>query len=76
MIQRLNQAIDRVREDELEKAREEENEELVELVNCRQRFVLLKNKKNLTENQAGHLKKLCEINSNIIKRRFFRGLFF
>jgi len=71
----LNRAVDRVRKDELQKARKEENKELVELVNCRQRFILFKNKKNLTENQAGHLKKLCEINRPIYEAMLLKESF-
>ncbi len=75
VIQNLNRAVDRVRKDELQKARKEGNEELVELVNCRQRFILLKNKKNLTENQAEHLKKLCEINRFIYEAMLLKESF-
>ena len=42
VIQKLNWAVDMVRKQELHKARKDENNKLVELMNCRQRFILLK----------------------------------
>jgi transposase len=65
VIQRLNQVVDRVRKEELARAREEGKEELVELTNCKQRFILLKNKNKLTEKQRGYLDKLYQINRPI-----------
>lgn len=44
VIQKLNQATDVVRRQKLRKARINNNKELIELINCRQRFILLKNK--------------------------------
>jgi transposase len=75
VIQRLNKAVDRVRKEELEKARKEEKEELLELTNCKQRFILLKNKKNLTENQGGYLKRLGEINRPIYSATLLKESF-
>lgn len=49
VIQKLNQATDVVRKQEPRKARINNNKELIELINCRQRFILLKNKRNLTQ---------------------------
>lgn len=62
VTQKLNRAVDTVRKQELRKAREDKNEELIELINCRQRFILLKNKGNLRGKEAEYLKRLCEIN--------------
>ena len=75
IVQKLNRTVDTVRKDELQKARKQENEELVELTNCRQRFILLKNKKNLTENQAVYLKRLCEINKSIYEAMLLKESF-
>jgi len=44
-----------------------ENEELVALTNCKQRFVLLKNKNKRTPRQSATLARLCEINQPIYK---------
>jgi hypothetical protein len=46
-MQKLNGTVDAVRKQELRKARVEKNTELVDLMNCRHRFILLKNRENL-----------------------------
>lgn len=73
--QKANKALDEVRRDELSKARKNENEELVELTNCKQRFILLKNKKNLTARQSATLERLCEINQPIYKAMLLKESF-
>ena len=75
IIQKLNWAVDMARKQELRKARKENNDELIGLMNCRQRFILLKNKNNLTESQAGYLKRLCEINEPIYKAMLLKESF-
>jgi transposase len=65
--QKVNQAIDRVRKDELIKARRNKDEELIELSNCKQRFILLKRKSRLTEKQTSVLQRLCVLNEPIYK---------
>lgn len=65
IMQKLNNTVDAVRKEELRKARKDENNHVVELTNCRQRFVLLKNKNKLTEKQNQTLQTLCEINQPI-----------
>lgn len=75
IIQKLNWAVDMARKQELRKARKENNNELIDLTNCRQRFILLKNKNNLTKNQAGYLKRLCEINEPIYKAMLLKESF-
>ena len=75
IMQKLNWAVDMARKQELRKARKENNDELIGLMNCRQRFILLKNKNNLTESQAGYLKKLCEINEPIYKAMLLKESF-
>jgi transposase len=72
-MQKLNGAVDLVRKEELRKARADENNELVELINCRQRFILLKNK--LTPREANYLQKLCEINQPIYKAMLLKESF-
>jgi transposase len=67
VIQKLNKTIDSVRKDELLKARKSGDQQVVELTNCRQRFILLKNKNKLTENQSQYLETLCQINKPIYK---------
>ncbi|MBP7796084.1 MAG: transposase [Elusimicrobiales bacterium] len=75
IIQKLNWAVDMTRELELNKARKEGNDELIELTNCHQRFILLKNKNNLTESQSQYLKKLCEINKPIYEAMLLKESF-
>lgn len=65
VMQKLNNAIDAVRKMELRKARKADDTQLVELTNCRQRFILLKRKSKLTDNQQHVLKILCDINQPI-----------
>lgn len=76
IAQKLNDVVDTVRKIELQKARKEQNDELIELTNCRQRFILLKNKKNLSQKQTGYLDKLCKINEPIYKAMLLKESFF
>jgi len=73
--QKVNKTTDQVRRDELSKARKNENEELIALTNCRQRFILLKNKKNLSDRQSVTLKKLCDVNQAIYKAMLLKESF-
>jgi transposase len=73
--QKVNGAVDRVRKEELAKARKNEDDEIIQLTNCKQRFVLLKKKSHLTERQSCTLKKLCEINEPIYKAMLLKELF-
>ena len=75
ITQKLNQAVDMVRKEELRKARADKNNELVELINCRQRFILLKNKNKLTDKQANYLQRLCEINQPIYQAMLLKESF-
>jgi transposase len=67
IMQKLNNTVDTVRKIELDKARKNNNKEIVNLMNCKQRFILLKNKNKLTERQDKYLNRLCEINKPIYK---------
>ena len=73
--QKANKAADQVRRDELRKARKNNDEELVELTNCKQRFILLKNKKKLTDRQSATLNRLCEINQPIYRAMLLKESF-
>jgi len=75
VLQKLNWAVDMVRKQELRKARKDENKELIELMNCRQRFILLKKKSNLTEKQSGYLERLCQANEPIYKAMLLKESF-
>ena len=73
--QNLNKAVDKVRKLELRKARADKNTELIELMGCRQRFVLLKHKNKLSAKQKSYLDKLCEINNPIYKAMLLKESF-
>lgn len=73
--QKANKATDQVRRDELKKARKDKDQELVELTNCNQRFILLKKKGNLSDRQSVTLKKLCDLNQPIYKAMLLKESF-
>ncbi len=73
--QKANNAVDQVRKNELRGARKNDNEELVALTNCKQRFILLKNKENLSDKQSTTLKRLCEINQPIYRAMLLKESF-
>lgn len=75
VIQKLNMAVDTVRRMELRKARAAKRDDLVDMMNCNQRFILLKNRVNLTEKQSEHLKRLCEVNEPIFKAMLLKESF-
>ena len=75
MTQKAGKALDQVRREELSKARKNEDEELIALTNCKQRFILLKNKANLSDKQSATLQRLCEINQPIYKAMLLKESF-
>jgi len=75
VTQKVNNTADQVRRDELSKARKNEDEELVELTNCKQRFILLKNRNKLSDKQSTTLVRLCEINQPIYKALLLKESF-
>jgi len=74
-VKKVNDAIDQVRKNELNKARKCENEELIELTNCKQRFILLKNKSKRTDRQSATLDHLCDINRPIYQGMLLKEKF-
>ena len=75
LVQKLNHTVDEVRKFELRKARAEKDEDLIELINCKKRFLLLKNKAKLTQHQTGYLDKLCQLNEPIYKAMLLKESF-
>ena len=75
LVQKLNNTVDSVRKKELQQARKENNNELINLTSSKQRFILLKNQKRLTENQSSRLKDLCDLNKNIFKAMLLKEEF-
>ncbi|MDI6785704.1 MAG: transposase, partial [bacterium] len=72
---KVNKAIDQVRRNELQKARKNKDQELIELTNCDQRFMLLKKKSNLTQRQEVTLQKLCDLNKSIYEAMLLKDDF-
>jgi len=75
VIQKLNGAVDATRRYELRIARGDKRFDLMDMMGYKQRFILLKNKTNLTEKQSEHLKRLCEINEPIYKAMLLKESF-
>jgi transposase len=75
VVQRLNTTVDTVRKLELRKARKEERSDLIEMMDCKQRFILLKNKGKLTGNQKERLDRLCSLNESIYKAMLLKESF-
>jgi transposase len=75
VIQKLSGAVDATRRHELQKARGEQRFDLMEMMGFKQRFILLKNRINLTERQSEHLKRLCAINEPIFKAMLLKESF-
>ena len=75
VTQKVNKAIDSVRKDQLKEARRQSDQSLIELVNCKQRFILLKRRSRLTDRQAITLEKLCKINEPIYKALLLKEQF-
>jgi transposase len=75
IMQKLNNAVDTVRKQELRKARTDKNDELVDLISCKQRFILLKNKGNLSSRQSSYLHLLCELNDPIYRAMLLKESF-
>ena len=67
VVQRLGTTVDTVRKLELRKAHKEGREDLIKMMDCKQRFILLKNKSNLTESQKERLDRLCALNEPVYK---------
>ncbi|NTV28995.1 MAG: ISL3 family transposase [Candidatus Omnitrophica bacterium] len=75
VVQKLNTTVDTVRKLELRKARKEDRTDLINLMGCKQRFVLLKKKENLSDGQKDHLARLCALNEPIYKAMLLKDGF-
>lgn len=74
-VQKINNAINQVRKNKLRKARTREDEELILLTNCKQRFILLRNKLKRSARQSVTLDYLCNINQPIYKGMILKEKF-
>lgn len=75
IVAKVNKAVDDTRKSELKKARKQNNNELVDLINCKQRFILLKHRNTLTDRQEDYLEKLCSINQPIYEAMLLKESF-
>lgn len=69
----LNDAVDTVRKEELSKARKAEDAELVSLLHCNQRFILMQNKKS--KRRENILDKLAGLNDRVFKSMLLKDQF-
>ena len=76
IVQKINRTVDSVRKLELKKARNENDEELIDLMNSKKRFILLKKKSRLSPYQVSTLDKLYALNEPIFKAKkvFFKSI--
>ncbi len=75
LVQKLNHTVDEVRKQELRKARGIKDQALIDLMNCKKRFLLLKNKTKLTPSQSSYLDQLCQLNAPIYKAMLLKDSF-
>ena len=69
----LNDAVDTVRKEELKKARQENNDELSQILHCNKRFILMQNK--TTKRKRDVLDKLASMNERIYKAMLLKEQF-
>lgn len=69
----LNDAVDRVRKEELNKARQQNNGELSEILHCNKRFILMQNK--VTDKKKDILNKLSSLNERVYKAMLLKEQF-
>jgi len=69
----LNDAVDRVRKEELKKAERENNHDLSEILHCNKRFILFQNK--VTQKKQDLLEKLSSLNQRVYQAMLFKEQF-
>ena len=75
IVEKLNNTVDSVRKIELQKARKNNESDLINRLNAKHRFILLKNKNRLSEKQAYYLEQLCDVNKSIFKAMLLKEQF-
>ena len=75
IAQKINNTVDSVRKIELQKARKNDEDDLINRLHPKHRFIMLKNKNRLSEKQSYYLDKLCEINKPIFKAMLLKEEF-
>jgi transposase len=69
----LNDAVDTVRKEELKKARQQNNQELTQVLHCNQRFILLQNK--VSSKQQNLLERLAGLNEPVYQAMLLKDQF-
>lgn len=69
----LNDAVDRVRKDELRKARQQQNGVLADILHCNKRFILMQNK--VSDKKRDLLEKLSSLNEGVYKAMLLKEQF-
>ena len=69
----LNDAVDTVRKEELKKARQQQNDELSEILHCNKRFILMQNK--VTSKKRNVLDKLASLNQRVYETMLVKEQF-
>ena len=69
----LNDAVDTVRKEELKKARQQQNDELSEILHCNKRFILMQNK--VTSKKRNVLDKLASLNQRVYETMLLKEQF-
>ncbi len=69
----LNDAVDTVRKQELKKAREQNNDELCQILHCNKRFILMQNK--ISDKKQNLLEKLASLNQRVYQSLLLKEQF-
>ena len=69
----LNNALDTVRKEQLQKARKDKNEDLADLLHCRKKFILMQGRSS--ERQRDVLEQLAELNSEVYRGMLLKEQF-
>lgn len=69
----LNDALDTVRKEELKKARQNNNEEVTQILHCNKRFILMQNK--VTDKRQNLLEKLAALNQRVYQALLLKEQF-
>jgi len=69
----LNDAVDTVRKEELRKARQQEQEELSEVLHCNKRFILMQN--TVSDKKRDLLERLSSLNERVYKAMLLKEQF-
>ena len=69
----LNEAVDTVRKEELQKARQENNQELSQVLHCNKRFILLQNK--VSSRRQNLLDQLAQLNERVYQAMLLKDQF-